>query len=207
MSIVNGYATLAQVKAASASVAAHGTANDAVLERCIEAASRGIDQYCQRRFYTDGTAEVRVYVAEHLFHIDVDDIASDMFTLKTASNLDRVYDTTWAATDVQAEPLNRNQNGIARPITRLRAVGDYTFTPSPKGIATVQVTGTFGYGTAVPTEVVDATILLSLRRFARLQSPTGVQTGEFGPVYISRKTDPDVAAVLYSLRRDPVGVA
>lgn len=44
MSITNGYATLAEVKAASASVAAHGTANDTVLERCIEAASRGVDQ-------------------------------------------------------------------------------------------------------------------------------------------------------------------
>lgn len=201
MTIVNGYATVAQVKAASASVAAHGTANDAVLERCIEAASRGVDQYCQRRFYTDGTAEVRVYAPTRWDYLDVDDIASGTFTLKTASNLDRTYDTTWATTDYQAEPLN------STPITRLRAVGDYRFTPSPRGIATVQITGSFGYGTAVPTEVVDATILLSLRRFARLQSPTGVQSGEFGPVYISRKTDPDVAAVLYSLRRDPVGVA
>ena len=63
MSLTNAYATLADVKAASASVAAHGTANDSVLERCIEAASRGVDQYTHRRFYTDGTAEVLDFFA------------------------------------------------------------------------------------------------------------------------------------------------
>lgn len=205
MSITNGYATLAEVKAASASVAAHGTANDAVLERCIEAASRGVDQYTHRRFYTDGTAEVRVYAANNCEWIDVDDLASSTFTVATSSSLNRTYDTTWATTDYQAEPLNRNVGGAPVPITRLRAVGSYSFTPSH--ISTVQVTGTFGYGTAVPTEVTEATILLSLRRFARLQSPTGVQSGEFGPVYISRRTDPDVAAVLDRLRRSVIGVA
>lgn len=205
MSITNGYATLAEVKAASASVAAHGTANDTVLERCIEAASRGVDQYTHRRFYTDGTAEVRVYATNNCEWIDVDDLASSTFTVATSSSLNRTYDTTWATTDYQAEPLNRNVGGAPVPITRLRAVGSYSFTPSH--ISTVQVTGTFGYGTAVPTEVTEATILLSLRRFARLQSPTGVQSGEFGPVYISRRTDPDVAAVLDRLRRSVIGVA
>jgi len=203
--MTNAYATLAEVKAASKSVAAHGTANDTVLERCIEAASLGVDQSAPRRFYTDGTAEVRVYAANNCEWIDVDDLASSTFTVATSSSLNRTYDTTWATTDYQAEPLNRNVGGAPVPITRLRAVGSYSFTPSH--ISTVQVTGTFGYGTAVPTEVTEATILLSLRRFARLQSPTGVQSGEFGPVYISRRTDPDVAATLDRLRRSVIGVA
>jgi len=205
VSITHGYATLVDVKAASASVAAHGTANDSVLERCIEAASRGVDQYTHRRFYTDGTAEVRVYAATNCEWVDIDDLASDTFTLKTSTTLLRSYDVTWSSDDYQAEPLNRNVGGAPVPITRLRAIGAYSFTPSH--ISTVQVTGTFGYATAVPTEVTEATILLSLRRFARLQSPTGVQSGEFGPVYISRRTDPDVAATLDRLRRSVIGVA
>lgn len=205
MSITNGYTTLAEVKAASASVAAHGTANDTVLERCIEAASRGVDQYTHRRFFTNGTAEVRVYAANNCEWVEIDDLASDTFILKTSTTLQRDYSATWTSDQYQAEPLNRSVEGAAGPITRLRAVKDYSFTPSH--ISTVQITGTFGYGTAVPTEVTEATILLALRRFARLQSPTGVQSGEFGPVYISRRTDPDVAAVLDRLRRDPVGVA
>jgi hypothetical protein len=205
LSIVNGYCSLAEVKAASASVAAHGTANDAVLERCIEAASRGVDQFTHRRFYTNGTAEVRVYAATNYEWIDVDDLASDTFTLRTSTTLQRDYSVTWGTADYQAEPLNRSIEAGPSPITRLRAIGDYSFTVSP--ISTVQVTGTFGYGTAVPTEVTEATILLSLRRFARLQSPTGVQSGEFGPVYISRRTDPDVAATLDRLRRSVIGVA
>lgn len=205
MSLTNAYATLAEVKAASASVNAHGTANDAVLERVIESASRAVDAYCGRRFFTDGTAEVRVYAPTNCEWVDIDDLASSTFTLATASDLTRTYSTTWGTADYQAEPLNRNVAGAPGPITRLRAVGSYSFTPST--VSTVQVTGTFGYGTAVPAEVTDATVLVALRRFARLQSPTGVQSGEFGPVYISRRTDPDVAAVLDRLRRDPVGVA
>ena len=200
MAITHGYATLADIKAENDSLAAHGTAMDTSFERAIETASRAVDKYCRRRFWTNGTAEVRTYTATNCEWIDVDDLATNTFTVETSSAFDRVFDVTWAASDYQTEPLNNEVNGIAWPTTKLVAVGDYAF--SPNRIATVKVTGCFGFGTAVPTEVVDATVQLSLRRIARKSSPTGVQSSsEFGPIYISRKTDPDVAAVLDDFRR------
>ena len=206
MTIANGYATVADVKARAESINAMGTAMDAVLEMCIETASRMVDNYCDRRFYTNGTAEVRTYAAGARTVIEIDDLASAPVSVKTSSALDGTYDVTWATTDFQAEPVNRIGAGVASPYTRLRAVGNYTFPVDPR--AGVQVTGTFGYGTAVPTQVTHATILLALRQLKRYESPTGVQgSADFGAVYISRKTDPDVAMILDPLRRYRAAVA
>jgi len=204
VALTNAYATVPQVKATSSSINAADSI-DSVLEMCIESASRMVDTYCDRRFFTNGTAEVRTYVATDSSYLYVDDVAT-LTTVKTSSALNGTFDTTWATTDYQAEPLNRFTAGVASPITRLRAVGNYAFpTGSPAG---VQVTGTFGFGTAVPTQVTHATIILALRQLKRYESPTGVQGGgDYGPVYISRKTDPDVAAILDPLRRTVVAVA
>jgi len=163
-----------------------------------------VDTYCDRRFFTNGTAEVRTYAAVNGTYLSVDDVAT-LATVKTSTNVDGTFDTTWATTDYQTEPLNRWASGVAFPITRLRAIGDYSFPVSQQ--AAVQITGTFGFGTAVPTQVTHATIILSLRQLKRYESPTGVQGGgDYGPVYISRKTDPDVAAILDPLRRNVVAV-
>jgi hypothetical protein len=72
----------------------------------------------------------------------------------------------------------------------------------------VQVTSVFGYGTAVPTQVKHATVLLALRQYKRYDSPTGVLGfGDFGPVRVGSRLDPDVAMILSTFRRTPVGVA
>ena len=205
MTIANGYAAADDLKATSPSIAANGTALDAVLEICIETASRMVDEYCGRRFFTNGTAETRIYAASNPGHLYVDDMAA-ISSVKTSSSLDGTFDVTWAASDYQTEPLNSYASGVAAPVTGLRAVGNYAFPVSTE--AGVQVTGTFGYGTVVPIQVKHATILLALRQVKRYESPTGVQgSSDFGAVYISRKTDPDVAAILDPLRRNRIGVA
>ena len=213
MALTNAYATLAQVKAAAR---ISDSVDDSLLEMATESASRIVDTYCNRRFFTNGT-ETRVYSTQDFYTVDVDDIAGTAITVKTSTAFDGTYDVTWSASDWQGEPLNRWDVGHAAPITRLRAVGSYLFTPYtatlgrlatiPTTYASTQVTAVFGYGTAVPTEVAHATILLALRQYSRYGSPTGVQSGEYGPVYVTRKLDPDVAAVLANFRRSPVGVA
>ncbi len=214
--MTNAYAALTDIKAVSPALNAHGTANDPMLELAIESASRMVDTYCNRRFYTNGT-ESRVYSTQDFYTVDVDDIAGTAVTVKSSTAFDGTFDVTWGAGDWQGEPLNRWQSGHVAPITRLRAVGTYLFTPYtatlgrlatiPTTYASTQVTAVYGYGTTVPTEVKHATLLLALRQYSRYGSPTGVQSGEFGPVYVSRKIDPDVAAVLANFRRSPVGVA
>lgn len=203
MAIANGYATLNQVKAA----ARMGTAvsdDDALLEMSIESASRIIDGYTGRRFYTNGT-ETRHYATQSMYELQVDDIAGTAITLKTSSSVDGVYDITWAASDFTPEPTNSISAGLASPFTRLRAVGDYAFTVAHEESA--EVTAVFGFGTAVPTQVAHACILMALRQFKRYGSPEGVLSyGDFA-VRVGNRMDPDVAMILAPLRRDPVGLA
>lgn len=203
MTIANGYATLNQVKAA----ARMGTAvsdDDALLEMSIESASRIIDGYTGRRFFTNGT-ETRNYSTQDMYELAVDDIAGTAITLKTSSSVDGTYDITWAATDFTPEPTNNLSAGLASPFTRLRAVGDYAFTVSAEESA--EVTAVFGFGTAVPTQVSHACIIMALRQFKRYGSPEGVLSyGDFA-VRVGYKMDPDVAMILAPLRRDPVGLA
>jgi hypothetical protein len=211
VAITNGYASLTEVKAAAR---ISDTVDDTLLELATESASRMVDEYCERRFFTNGT-ETRTYTPNSYYTLDVDDIAGTAITVKTSSALDgTTFDITWAASDFQTEPTNRLSGSVAWPVTRLRAVGDYLFTPpsalgsiAPAMPATAQVTAVFGFATAVPTQVKHATVLLALRQFQRYNSPSGViGFGDFA-VRVGTRMDPDVAAILNPLRRVPVGAA
>lgn len=208
MAITNGYCTLADVKAAARIT---DSVDDALLETSVETASRMIDEHCERRFFTNGT-ETRTYTPTDFYYLGIDDVAGTSLTLKTSSALNGTFDVTWATTDYQLEPTNRQTSGIAWPITAIRAIGSYTFTPPSMFSAmvgdTAQVTAVFGFGTAVPTQVKHATILLALRQYKRYDSPTGVLGfGDFGAVRVGTRLDPDVEMILKPFRRNPVGLA
>ncbi len=198
MSITNGYATLADVKSA---LRITDAVDDSLIELSIEAASREIDGYTQRVF-TSGSA-VRVYVPTDNMVTNTDDIVS-ITTLKTSSD-GTSFDTTWATTDYQLEPLNGIAGGLTQPATRIRAIGDYLFPLwDPFNLtaaeATVQVTGVFGWA-AVPTAVRQATILLAMRQFKRYDSPLGVAGfGDIGVIRVGR-VDPDVEALLMPFKK------
>lgn len=201
MAIANGYTTLQEVK----DILRLGTAvsdDDSLLERCIESASRHIDRYCERSF-TAGSA-TRVFAPNDSYLVEIDDLIT-LTTLKTSTDADGSFDTTWAVTDYQLEPLNGIAGGVYTPYTRIRAVGDYLFPtvnwPESQGEATVQVIGLFGYATAIPTDVRQACNFLSVREYKRYDSPLGVAGfGEIGVVRVSR-TDPDIEALLAPFRK------
>ncbi len=206
MAMSNAYASLKDVKAAARIT---DPQDDPLIEVAIETASRMVDEYCERRFYTNGTAEVRTYAPTNNWWIDIDDVpAAAALTLKSSSTVvGTTFDVTWSATDFQREPTNNINAGVPGPTTRLRALGTYLFVPWA-GEATVQVTSTFGYATTVPMQVKHATTLLALRQFKRYDSPTGViGFGDFGPVRVGTRLDPDVAMILNPLRRTSVAVA
>lgn len=200
MAITNGYCTLDDVKNA-ASIPLADTIDDGLLESAVEAASREIDGYCERQFYS--TSATRVYRPTDSFLTETDDIVS-LTTLKTSSD-GTGFDVTWAASDYQLEPLNGLAGGITTPYTRIRAVGNYLFPVwDPLNVnareATVQVTGTFGFST-VPTVIKQATIILALRLWKRLDSPLGaVGFGDIGVIRVSR-LDPDIEALVGPYRR------
>lgn len=199
MAITNGYATLAQVKAA---LRIEDNIDDTLLELAIESASREIDGYTDRVFYDVGTA-TRIYVPTDSFTVQIDDLQT-LTTLKTSPSGDG-FTETWSNTDYQLEPLNGQAGGVGTPFTRIRAIGDYLFPIWNPRItdayeATVQVVGTFGFA-SVPTEIVQATILLAMRQFKRYDSPLGVAGfGDLGAMRVT-KFDPDVEALVAPWRK------
>ena len=195
MSITNGYATLAQVKAA---LRITDSVDDTLLEMAIESGSRAIDGYANRNFYSNGSA-VRVFTPSDSFMTEIDDLIS-VTTLKTKSDDDSGFDTTWTATDYQLEPLNGRADGITTPYTNIRAIGDYLFTQF-EGEATVEVTGVWGWS-STPISVTQACVIQASRIYKRLDSPLGVAgISDIGIMRVSNRLDPDVAQLVDPLRR------
>jgi hypothetical protein len=143
MALTNAYATLAQLKT---STGISDSFDDDTLELAIEAASREIDQACERVFYP--TTATRIYTPRDSFTVEIDDLES-LTSLKTSSSADGVFGVTWGPNDYQLEPLNKITGGITTPYTLIRAVGDFTFPRNGFVMnaeeATVQVTGVFGF--------------------------------------------------------------
>lgn len=197
MAITNGYATLAEVKAA---LRISDTVDDSLLEMAVESASRAIDTYTGRYFYNAGTA-ARVFVADSNFYTVIDD-AITITEVATADDIDANFSTVWDTTDYQKEPLNGISGGITGwPTTALRAIDDKVFPTSGtfgwKGQeACVRVTGTWGWS-AVPMAIKKATIYQAARFFKRDESPLGVLSSpDLGFIRVGTKVDPDVAMLI-----------
>ena len=201
--ITNGYATRNQIKAALR-IGTADTLDDELIDNCAGAASRLIDGYCNRQFWSVGSATTRVYMAENDFYCHIDDIAGTAITLKTSGATDGNFDVTWTPSDYQLEPLNGRLDGLQWAYDKIRAVGDYLF-PTVNGNygeqALVQVTAVFGWP-SVPEPVTQATIIQASRIFKRYDSPLGVVGfGDLGQIRVSRFLDPDMAQLVEPYRR------
>ena len=198
MAITNGYCSLADVKSA---LRITDSVDDSLIELSIEAASREIDGYCQRAFYS--TTGTRVFNSTSSLLCETDDIIS-VTTLKTSSD-GTSYNDTWTVADFQLEPLNGVTAGLTQPYTRIRAVGSLLFpvwsvAGTYTNFAGVQVQGVFGWST-VPVAVKQAAILLAMRQFKRYDSPLGVAGfGDIGVMRVGR-VDPDVEALLMPFKK------
>lgn len=190
--IVNGYATVAEVKGW---VGLSDSIDDAVLEDVISAASRWVDQYCGRQFYPTAAGTARVFDSCDGLTVDLS-AASAVTAVKTDDNLDGTFETTWAASDYQLLPVEVT-SPEARPYDTLSAVASRRF-PLPLylgRVGLVQVTGTFGYP-AIPEDIGLACRMQAARLLGRRKSPEGVAGwGDFGPMRI-QYPDKDVSALL-----------
>jgi hypothetical protein len=194
LAIVNGYCSLADVKA---SARITDTVDDALLELAVESASRLVDSYTQRYFYNAGTA-TRLFVPQDGYLTEIDDLIT-LSVLETSDGDD--FGTTWATKDYQLEPLNGYVDGLTgHPTTRIRAVDDFLFNVLDQE-ATVRVTGVWGWS-AVPTAVKQATVIQAARIFKRNDSPTGiVGFGDMGAVRVGVQLDPDVKHLIDVYRK------
>ena len=196
MAITNGYASLAETKAA---LRISDAIDDTLLEMAIESASRLIDGYASRNFYSSGTA-TRYYVADNEFVVQVDDLANGTVTIRSSESGNGQFDVTWNSDDYQLEPLNAVLDGQAWPFTNIRAIGDYLW-PIEGGEALIQVTGTWGWP-ALPIAIKQACIIQASRIYKRLDSPLGVAGfGDLGAIRVSRNLDPDVEQLVMPYKR------
>lgn len=191
MAIDNGYCTLAEVKAA---LRITDNTDDAMLEREIESASRRVDGYCSRWFYKTASTSVDVYPYNEYLLVFPVDLANSTVTIQIDTDGNGTYETTLVqGTDYILEPTDALLRG--RPYRQARMVGGATFplevTPS---FPTCRVTGFFGWE-SVPDDVRAATILLSIRGFARLNAALGV-VGFADMAIQVRSVDPDVRDLL-----------
>jgi hypothetical protein len=196
MAITNGYATLAQVKAG---LRITDSVDDTLLEMAVESASRAIDSYCNRVFYSTGTAVVRYYSPVDSYLCDIDDLVSLTSLFTNSDETQSSYNIQWTSEDGQLEPLNGLADGQPTPFTRIRAIGEYTF-QTLNGEASVKVTGVFGYS-AVPIAITQATVIQASRIYKRLDSPLGIISGELGTMRVGTRLDPDVAQLVDGFRK------
>lgn len=196
MAITNGYCTLAQVKAG---LRITDSVDDTLLEMAVESASRAIDSYCNRVFYSTGTAVVRYYSPQDSYLCDIDDLVSLTSLYTNSDETQSSYNILWTSEDRQLEPLNGLADGQPTPFTRIRAIGEYTF-QTLNGEASVKVTGVFGYS-AVPIAITQATVIQASRIYKRLDSPLGIISGELGTMRVGTRLDPDVAQLVDGFRK------
>lgn len=200
------YCTVAQVKAAL-NIAVDDTREDDRIELAIAATTQAIDDYCDRSLIAAGTATaVRVFVPDSDRVCTVDDIGSvTSLVVKTDGAGDGTWDTTWASTDYQLEPVVNRRGQQSLPYTRIRAIGDHLFPILPSrnypGQATVQVTARWGWPEQPPI-VAKVAVLQAVRMYKRDQAPFGVTGfGDMGAMRITRSLDPDVQAHLDPFKR------
>lgn len=195
MAITNGYCTLADVKAA---LRITDTVDDALIESSINSASRMIDQYCNRYFYSGSAGEVRYFKATDAYNCWIDDCQT-ITEVRTAQSNPITFNQVWASTDYQTIPANTLANGAYQPITGIIAVYNYFF-PTWQDSNLVKVTGTWGWA-SVPDSIKFATIIQASRLFKRLESPLGVAgVSDIGIMRVGSNIDGDVAQLINPFR-------
>ena len=174
-----------------AGIPSTNTTYDSLITAVTAASFGAINQHCGRVFATSTGS--RVYEARCGFYsLEVDDISSATgVTISHDTANDAAYDITWASTDYELRPLNGLLNGVSWPYTQIRAVGNNTFPISYylSDRAHVQVQATWGWP-SVPSEVVQASYILSLDLFKMKDAPFGTFGGnEFGAMRIRENNE------------------
>lgn len=144
---VNSYATLTELKAV---LGISSTTDDVVMRKILEAASRAIESYCNRRFYC--TTETKYFDGASVLWID--DLLSPT-TLKTDDDADATFENTLVITGTQADVLFYPLNEYPKTQIQSTVVATCDLVPNIK--KGVEITGTWGYGDGTTTTPYVAT--------------------------------------------------
>jgi hypothetical protein len=171
----------------------------------ITAASRAIDELCNRFFYTDTADTTRIYTPHNRYWQSIDDLVS-ITTLATDTTGAMDYTQPWTQnTDYILEPINDPLRGW--PYTSIvvnKLTGAVVFDPTIP--ASIQVTGRFGWA-AVPQPIQIATSMIASRLIRQVRdAPFGVISFEGGAVRIGQM-DPTVKMLVGPYMRHRIAVA
>lgn len=203
MALGDSYATLPELKARYTEIL--GSAEDAALTNALAVASRGIEHVCGRQFNKTDTPSARVFHPETQCWTRVHDFhTTSGLIVATDGGGDGTYETVWAATDYQLEPLNGIEGGESGwPYYSLRAVGGRQFPCNRR--ASLQVTAQWGW-TAVPAGVKEACLAVASETWKLKDAPFGVAgVAEWGVVRV--RANPLAMAMIAPYCRDPVLIA
>ena len=206
MAITNGYCTLAQIRQLG-EWAAGDTADDAMLELSVEAASRQIDGFCGRRFWVDGSVVARDYVAESSKLVEVDDISTTTgLIVATDTAGDGTFATTLTTADYLLFPLNAADEVPVRPYTSVLAVGTASLPCLSSGRPGVRITAKFGWP-AVPDNVEKACLTQAWQLYKAKDAPFGIATfGDMGGgLRVSGALNPIARALVDQYAKPAVG--
>jgi hypothetical protein len=158
--------------------------SDAVeLAAALNAASRGVDAWCRRRFYADTSATARTYRTQGEAAIYVDDIADTSGMIVAFDSVGAGTFTT-VTTAYETWPLDgigpNGQSGW--PVEKIVA-GWNTLWVGFTGFARMKVTAKWGWA-AVPDDVAAATKQLAAMIFQQ-SAPAG---GDFKPTQVIDST-------------------
>lgn len=172
--------------------------DDDDLIRAINTASRDIEIFCGRVFYS--SAQTRYYSTDCNDLVFTDDIIS-VTTLKTDTDSDGVYETTWQASDyilLPRDTANEVPPGSYRRIGRAPN-GSYYF---PKMDDAIQIVGSFGYS-AIPAQVNTACLIHAFELFKRKDQPNMIAgTTEYGAIRKKAGMDADAQDLLAPFIKD-----
>ena len=195
MTITNGYATLAELKAYADINSTDGT-DDAVLEDMIEAASRLIDKQTKRTFYArTETRYFDVPVAQRndaILYLDDDLLAVTTLTNGSSGVL--------ASTDYHLLPLNDAPKwGV-----QLKGGLSWESATDGDGVGSISIVGTWGWSSTAPDDIKQACLMIA-NSYRQKRSGQGVEGNarvtSAGVVIEAGDIPKDAARILLNYRR------
>jgi len=198
--MVNEYATQADLEEYLLGAGKNQVVQQGNFDVALEAASRMIDDYTGRFFYSVAASAKRYTATPDPYSFAVADISTTAGLLvKTDEDQDGVYETTWVEDSLTGAGfwLSPENGPPGYPWTRIDAIS----TAFPTWRYAIEVTAAWGWG-AVPPAIKSATLLQSARLWKRKDAVLGVGgAADTGFFELRRRMDPDVRRLVDPYRR------
>ena len=200
MAITNGYTTLEDFKRwvdPSGELFSPNARDDSVIEKCIEAASRKIDELVQSSFYA--RSETRFYNRPSSRELMLD---ADLLSITTLTNGDG---TEISSSEYFFEP--RNGRYYFKIVLKQSSSVAWEDDSDGNSERVISVAGTWGRAASAPADIVEACKLLAHAAYQKRsgQSVEGIAHVTAAGVVISPKEIPETAMMIIERHR-PIGV-